>query len=301
MLRVCADLVQQRSVRVDRAANLDSNPNRICGVQITRIAKSNAKKPEGKHPCRLWATKGESSCKGWHWYNQAAACNKHMQLCHPNEIKSGTIKLYDTRKVIVEKRAGKGGENDNRATPSEDEESETEESETEESKGYGEDGKWEVRELLDRRSEGTDFVYLVLWVTEDGVGDDNSWEPRSSLLQSIPDMVANYDAKFPFGGSAVGLLGLEDGGVSDDSVIDESDDTDYTDNRGRRESTISTKKCDSNRSSSNATATSTTAAATASSRSRGSRSSSVFSRRSSRSSSSSCSSSSSSSSSSGSK
>ena len=107
-------------------------------------------------------------------------------------MKNGTITLYETGKKQRGKRGGGGG---NGKSSSSDDESE-------ESGGYGEDGKWEVKDLLDRRSKKTRggkivYEYLVLWVTN-GDEADTSWEPRSSLYEQVMGKVKEYDARFPF-------------------------------------------------------------------------------------------------------
>ena len=167
-LAALAQLSQQRSTQPDRSMELQPSPDRISGVQMTRTAKSNSKRPKGKHPCQLWEVKGEQACKGFHWYNQAAACNRHMTLCHSSELLDGTIQLYMPGKQQKESGSRRGAN-----SSSGDRESKAEESddESEGSEGYGQDGLWEVKELVDRKCKKTTgsrrmYEYLVLWVTK---------------------------------------------------------------------------------------------------------------------------------------
>ena len=83
-LAALAQLSQQRSTQPDRSMELQPSPDRISGVQMTQTAKSNSKRPKGKHPCQLWEVKGEQACKGFHWYKvtEALARTVNVQVPH---------------------------------------------------------------------------------------------------------------------------------------------------------------------------------------------------------------------------
>jgi len=72
-----------------------------------------------------------------------------------------------------------------------------------------------VKKLCERKFEDGDYVYLVEWVTHGGDDDENTWEPRSGLLLSVPKLVQEYDDRCPYVRTVEHRVVDEGGGVQD--------------------------------------------------------------------------------------